>query len=86
MECPLWFLLLALFLPRVSLGLAAYSGEYFFESQVYGILPLAMGLLVPRILVVILIYATIGWSWWLVPHAFGIAYVYAVGGSVISRP
>jgi hypothetical protein len=75
---PLWFLVFALFLPRISLlvlwldgGLAAF--------HLHGLLPLVVAILLPRILVLYLIYLDQGITLWFVIHL--VAAVLAWGGS-----
>jgi hypothetical protein len=75
---PLWFLVFALFLPRISLlilwldnGLAAF--------HLHGFLPLVVAVLLPRILVLYMIYLDQGISLWFIIHL--VAALMAWGGS-----
>jgi hypothetical protein len=75
---PLWFLVFALFLPRISLlvlwldnGLAAF--------HLHGLLPLVVAVVLPRILVLYMIYIDQGISLWFIIHL--VAALFAWGGS-----
>jgi len=76
---PLWFLLLSLFLPRVSL-LVAYFTDTLAGFDLTTWVPLTLGVLIPRALVLILIFQDRGMSPWLLVHAFAMAIVYLVAG------
>ena len=72
---PLWFLILALFLPRVSLVIA------FFRNLLppfgfHGWVPPTLAVLLPRILVLIMIFEDRGFSPWLIVHGIVMAFVY----------
>jgi TctA family transporter len=75
---PLWFLVLALFLPRISLALLWLENalEPFHLGAILG--PV-LWLVLPRALVVYVIYLDQGISLWLIIHA--IAAVMVWGGS-----
>ncbi len=78
---PLWFLILALFLPRVSL-IAGYFLDTLQAYSLNGFVPPALAVLIPRVLVLILIFQDIGMSAWLFVHALVMVFVYlAAGGS-----
>ena len=75
---PLWFLVFALFLPRISLllmwldnGLAAF--------HLHGIVPLVFAVLLPRVLVLFLIYLDQGIGLWFLIHLVAALMVW--GGS-----
>ncbi len=80
MSLPTWFLIGALFLPRVCL-LCAYFSDVAPVRALSGFVPIALGVALPRIVVILLIHATLGWSWWLVPHGLALAMVYLSAGS-----
>jgi len=79
-ELPLWFLLLSLLLPRVSL-VAAYFFDDLVIYNLSGWMPPALGVLIPRALVLILIFQDRGMSPWLLAHAIAMALVYLSAGS-----
>lgn len=81
---PLWFLVLSLFLPRVSLVIA-YLEHDLVAFAMHGWIPLALGVVIPRVLVMILIYQDRGFSWWLLLHAVVMVCVYTGSGSKAKR-
>lgn len=78
-QLPLWFLLLSLVLPRVSL-LIAYLTHGLGAYNLHGWVPPAFAIVVPRVLVVILIFLDRGFSLWLVAHAIAMVFVYLGAG------
>lgn len=84
MHLPLWFLLLSLLLPRVSLLIAYFTGTLSFFDLGSWVSP-TLGVLIPRALVLILIFQDRGMTPWLLLHAFAMACVYGGGGSSRSR-
>jgi hypothetical protein len=83
-QLPLWFLLLSLLLPRISLLIAYLTGGLE-THNLHGWIPSAVAILVPRALVLILIFMDRGFSPWLLAHAIVMACVYAAGGGSRSR-
>lgn len=79
MELPLWFLLWSLFLPRVSL-IIAYFGDTLPTFISAGWVSPTLGVLIPRALVLILIFQGHGMSPWLLAHAIAMALIYAEAG------
>jgi hypothetical protein len=77
---PLWFLLLSLLLPRVSLVIAYFTDTLTFFSLTTWVSP-TLGVLIPRALVLILIFQDRGMSPWLLVHALAMVIVYGCGGS-----
>ena len=75
---PLWFLVFSLFLPRVALFLLWLEAPLAL-FHLHGILPLVVAILLPRILVLYLIYLDQGVSLWFVIHV--VAALLAWGGS-----
>ena len=75
MTLPLWFLLLSLFLPRVSFIVAYFTGQL--PGFVLGgwVSPV-LGIFIPRGLVLILIFQDRGMSPWILVHAIVMACVY----------
>jgi hypothetical protein len=81
---PLWFLVFALFLPRLALLVAWFQGTLV-PFHLQGILPLVVWLLLPRVLVCYLIYLDQGLSLWFVIHLVVALLVWAGSGSYHSR-
>jgi hypothetical protein len=75
---PLWFLVFALFLPRIALFLLWLGGSLV-PFHMHGLLPLVVAVLLPRILVLYLIYLDQGISLWFIIHL--VAALVAWGGS-----
>lgn len=79
-ELPTWFLIATLFLPRLSLVGAYFLGIPQVTALASGFLPVALAVVFARVVVILLIYATLGWSWWLVPHCLAlVSFSAAVG-------
>ena len=81
---PLWFLVLSLFLPRVSL-LIAYFEHDLARYHLTGWIPPTLAVLIPRALVLILIFEDRGFSGWLLVHAIAMACVYGGTASKTKR-
>jgi len=79
-QLPFWFLLLSLALPRVSLLFGYFGSEIPLITALHGWVPPTIGLLVPRALVLILIFQDRGMSPWLIVHAIVMGFVYAAAG------
>lgn len=75
---PLWFLIFSLFLPRIAL-IVAWFGNNLAPFHLVGLLPLLMGILLPRVLILYLIYLDQGISLWFLIHL--IAGLMVLGGS-----
>ena len=75
---PLWFLVFALFLPRIAL-LLLWLQNQLLPFHLHGIIPLAFAILLPRILVLYMIYLDQGISLWFLIHL--VAAVLVWGGS-----
>ena len=80
MELPLWFLLLSLLLPRASL-IIAYLGDTLTIYNLSGWVSPTLGVLIPRALVLVLIFQGHGMSPWLLVHSMAMAAVYLVAAS-----
>ena len=65
---PLWFLVLALFLPRLALFFMYLQHGYDQWKITVGIIPLLAWLFLPRVFVLYLIYLDQGISLWFVIH------------------
>ena len=81
---PLWFLVFALFLPRIALALAWLEGMLL-PFHLEGWIPLLFAILLPRVLVLYLIYVDQGISLWFLIHAVVAVLVWGGGGHRISR-
>lgn len=77
---PLWFLILALFLPRISLVIA-YFAHTLLPFNLQGWVPPTLAVLVPRVLVLIMIFQDRGFSPWLLVHGITMALVYLSAGN-----
>jgi hypothetical protein len=75
---PLWFLVFSLFLPRIALCLLWLEGGTA-PFRLYGILPLVVAVLLPRVLVLYMIYVDQGIGLWFLVHV--VAALMAWGGS-----
>jgi len=82
-QLPLAFLVGALFLPRISL-LLAYFLDVLTPFGLNGFVPPTLAVLIPRALVLVLIFQDRGFSLWLLAHAIAMAIVYTVGGGAAS--
>jgi len=76
---PFWFLVFALFLPRVSLAVAWLQG-ILLPFHLVGWIPLIFAILLPRALVLYLIYLDQGLSLWFVIHLVVAILVWIGGG------
>ena len=76
---PLWFLIVSLVVPRISL-LIAYLIHKLDTYSLHGWVPPTIGVLIPRVLVMILIFQDRGWSGWLLVHGLFAAAVYSATG------
>ena len=76
---PLWFLVVSLFLPRISLLLMYVQHSLGQFSITVGLLPLLFWLILPRAVVLYLIYLDQGISLWFLLHL--VVALMVVGGS-----
>ncbi len=76
---PFWFLVFSLFLPRVSL-LVAWLQGVLLPFHLAGWIPLVAAVLLPRALVLYLIYIDQGTSLWFVIHLVVALLVWVGGG------
>jgi hypothetical protein len=82
---PLWFLIVALFIPRIALFAAWLQGNLV-PFHLFGWIPLVLGIVVPRILVLVLIYRDQGLSVWFLIHAIVMVAVWGgIGGKQARR-
>ena len=83
-ELPFWFLVFALFLPRVSLAVMWFQG-LLAPFHLVGWIPLVFAILLPRALVLYLIYLDQGVSLWFLIHLVVAVAVWAGGSRTYSR-
>ncbi len=83
-QLPLWFLVFALFLPRLAMVVAWFQGVLM-PFHLQGIIPPLFWLLLPRILVLYLIYVDQGLTLWFLVHLVAALLVWGGGGHHMSR-
>ncbi len=81
---PLWFLVFSLFLPRVALAIAWLQGVLL-PFHLGGIVPLVIAVLLPRILILFLIYTDQGLNLWFLIHLLAALLVWGGSGSYSAR-
>jgi hypothetical protein len=81
---PLWFLVFALFLPRIALLLLWLQNELV-PFHLHGIIPLAFAILLPRVLALYMIYLDQGVSLWFLIHLVAAVLVFGGSGGYHSR-
>ncbi|MGH9598043.1 MAG: hypothetical protein ACRD3K_14710 [Edaphobacter sp.] len=81
---PLWFLVFALFLPRIALLVAWFQGVLA-PFHLQGIIPQLFWLFLPRILVLYLIYIDQGLSLWFLVHLVAAILVWGGGSHQMRR-
>jgi hypothetical protein len=81
---PLWFLVFSLFLPRVALFLLWLQGGTA-PFHLHGLVPLIVAVLLPRVLVLWLIYLDQGISLWFVIHVVAALMTWGGSGGYYSR-
>ncbi len=81
---PLWFLVFALFLPRIALVVAWLQGVLL-PFRLTGFLPLVVAIVLPRVLVLYLIYLDQGVSLWFAIHLAVAVLVWVGGGGTYRR-
>lgn len=83
-QLPLWFLVFSLFLPRLAMAVAWFQGVLT-PFHLQGLLPLIVWLLLPRVLVLYLIYMDQGISLWFLIHLVVALLVWGGSGSFHAR-
>jgi len=79
---PLWFLVVALFIPRIALLCAWLERDLVPFHLGMGWVPPILALIVPRILILVLIYRDQGLSVWFLVHAIVMVCVWGgIGGN-----
>src|SRR5271154_7299494 len=81
---PLWFLVFALFLPRIAMAVAWLQGVLV-PFHLNGIIPPLFWLFLPRILVLYLIYVDQGLTLWFLVHLVVAILVWGGGGHQMQR-
>ncbi|MEO6805900.1 MAG: hypothetical protein ABI286_01920 [Edaphobacter sp.] len=81
---PLWFLVFALFLPRIALLVAWFQGVLA-PFHLQGIIPPLFWLFLPRILVLYLIYVDQGLTLWFLVHLVAAILVWGGGSHQMRR-
>ncbi|HEX3569238.1 MAG TPA: hypothetical protein VHU44_00280 [Acidobacteriaceae bacterium] len=81
---PLWFLVFALFLPRIAMAVAWVQGVLV-PFHLGGIVPPLFWLFLPRILVLYLIYVDQGLTLWFLVHLVVALLVWGGGGHQMRR-
>ena len=81
---PLWFLVFALFLPRIAMAVAWLQGVLV-PFHLSGIIPPLFWLFLPRILVLYLIYVDQGLTLWFLVHLVVALLVWGGGGHQMRR-
>lgn len=82
---PLWFLIVALFLPRIALICAWLEGNLVPFHLGTTWIPPILALLVPRILILVLIYRDQGLTIWFLIHAVALVLVWGGSGHTQMR-
>jgi hypothetical protein len=83
-DLPFWFLVFSLFLPRVALVVAWFQGALI-PFHLYGLIPLLFAIILPRVLILYLIYVDQGLSLWFVIHLVVALLVWGGGGHRMRR-
>ncbi|WP_263368131.1 hypothetical protein [Edaphobacter bradus] len=83
-KLPFWFLVFALFLPRVSLAVSWLQG-LLIPFELHGWIPLLFAVFLPRALVLFLIYLDQGVSLWFLIHLTVAVVIWSGGGQQIGR-
>ena len=81
---PLWFLVFSLFLPRIALAVAWLQGVLT-PFHLNGIIPLVIAILLPRVLILFLIYTDQGISLWFLIHLVAALLVWGGSGGYTAR-
>ena len=81
---PLWFLVFSLFLPRVALAIAWLQGVLV-PFHLGGIVPLVIAVVLPRVLILYLIYTDQGLSLWFLIHLVAALVVWGGSGGYSAR-
>lgn len=83
-QLPLWFLVFALFLPRVALLVAWLQGGLV-PFHLHRLVPLLFAIILPRVLILFLIFVDQGLSLWFLIHLVVALLVWGGGGHQMQR-
>ena len=83
-QLPFWFLVFALFLPRIALVVAWFQGVLV-PFHLHGLVPLLFAIILPRVLILFLIYVDQGLSLWFVIHLVVALLVWGGSGHKMRR-
>jgi hypothetical protein len=83
-QLPLWFLVFALFLPRIALLVSWLQGGLI-PFHLHGVIPLLFAIFLPRILILFLIYVDQGLSLWFIIHLVVALLVFGGSGHKVRR-
>ncbi len=83
---PVWFLVLSLFLPRISMVIAwlQHSMVQYIPPTI-GIIPAIVALLIPRVLILFWIYQDQGITIWFLIHAIALLAAWGGGSHRVRR-
>ena len=81
---PFWFLILALFLPRLSIAILWFE-DALHPFHLVGLLPPIVWLILPRALVLYLIYVDQGISLWFIVHLVAACLMWGGSGRYHTR-
>ena len=81
---PFWFLILALFLPRLSIAIL-WLQDALHPFHLYGLLPPIAWVILPRALVLYLIYIDQGVSLWFIIHLVAACLMWGGSGRYHSK-
>ncbi len=81
---PLWFLVVSLFLPRISL-LLLWLQDNRLPFHLNGLVSLVLAILIPRVLILYMIYLDLGVGLWFVIHLVAALMVWGGSGGYHSR-
>lgn len=82
---PLWFLVLSLFLPRICLIVAWLQHNNSLPVHIDGWIPIILAAIVPRIVILLLIYSDQGVSLWFLIHLVALLLAWGGGGTRVVR-
>lgn len=81
---PFWFLVVSLFLPRVALVVHWWERQPA-DFHSVGVIPLIAAILVPRLLILFMIYNDQGVTGWFLLHAIALLLAWGGGGHQVRR-
>jgi hypothetical protein len=81
---PIWFLVFSLFLPRIALAVSWLQG-ILVPFHLVGFIPLIIAIIVPRVLILWMIYTDQGVSLWFLIHLVAALLVWSGSGTYQTR-